>query len=249
MARAVTLTGRDLEVVRNALRLVLGEEVRLSRHDRERLAGIVRCAARCDTSEPKLHSERAARAKVGTRQGAWTFQAYEGSKRYAGKLNHYLRAACDCGEVRVVRADSRSLSCGCKPQVARKVLRPAHQVIRDYRENNRPYYLYELARKRVDVREGKVPFAIRPADIVIPARCPILNIEFAMEGDAVPVLVTDEGAAGYVPGNILVISERAQKLRQGGFIRFIEYVRRRSRKTGRGSDADWDRLTEIAISV
>lgn len=72
------------------------------------------------------------------------------------------------------------------------------------------------ARNRA-TREG-VPFAITVDDIVIPERCPILDLRLAVSpgrggADCSPSLDRLNPIAGYVPGNITVVSNKANRLK------------------------------------
>lgn len=69
-----------------------------------------------------------------------------------------------------------------------------------------------------------VPFALTVEDIVIPKFCPVLGIELKsaqggaghMAGDSSPTLDRIIPVFGYVPGNVAVISWRANKLKADG---------------------------------
>ena len=74
--------------------------------------------------------------------------------------------------------------------------------------------LFERARKRANSRH--LAFTITRNDIVIPETCPVLGISLTIGGKrslSSPSLDRIEPAAGYVPGNIRVISDRANRLK------------------------------------
>lgn len=80
-----------------------------------------------------------------------------------------------------------------------------------------------------------IEFTIQPSDIQIPRTCPVLGIVLArnkVKGwcDSSPTLDRKDSSQGYVPGNIRVISWRANKLKSDGtlqeFERIVEYIRR-----------------------
>lgn len=74
------------------------------------------------------------------------------------------------------------------------------------------YKMFYDARKRA-VRFG-LPFSIEPADIIIPATCPVLG--FHLDGetrDRTPSLDRFSPSLGYVAGNIRVISFRANRIK------------------------------------
>jgi hypothetical protein len=71
------------------------------------------------------------------------------------------------------------------------------------------------ARQRA--RRTGVEFSITEADIIIPERCPILGIPLstgAMEDrESSPSLDRIDNARGYVQGNVIVVSFRANRLK------------------------------------
>lgn len=130
------------------------------------------------------------------------------------------------------------------------------------RKSNHPKYLTEndrkaakLARQRASrksdvvgcmVRAAKVRakqkglrFCITKDDLVMPKLCPILGIEIKRaEGtgpsDHSPSLDRIEPELGYVPGNVAIISFRANQIKSNGTIeeheRVIEYMKAMERK-------------------
>jgi hypothetical protein len=75
---------------------------------------------------------------------------------------------------------------------------------------------------RVRARAAGVPFTIATTDIVIPTHCPILGIPLFTGkrggGDNSPSLDRVRPERGYVPGNIIVISNRANRLKSDASI-------------------------------
>lgn len=71
------------------------------------------------------------------------------------------------------------------------------------------------ARKRAKAKG--IPFCISARDLVIPAICPVLAIPLAVgdgrPSDASPSLDRIVPALGYVKGNVVVISMRANRLK------------------------------------
>lgn len=75
-----------------------------------------------------------------------------------------------------------------------------------------------LDRARRRAKLAGVPFAITRADLVIPERCPVLGIELVrcslqQPADNSPSLDRIDPAKGYVPGNIQVISQKANRMK------------------------------------
>jgi hypothetical protein len=100
-----------------------------------------------------------------------------------------------------------------------------HREVQGGLSNTRVGILWSHARKRA--RDQGVPFAISHDDIAIPERCPALGIELSVnEGgtlhDASPTLDKVIPALGYVPGNIAVISWRANRLKNNGTLEELE---------------------------
>lgn len=98
----------------------------------------------------------------------------------------------------------------CKPCMKQKR--------KEYYRNNtsKETVLYTLAKARAKAKG--VPFSITKEDIKIPTHCPILGIELKLDNTAVqpdsPSLDKINPALGYVPGNVWVISHRANAMKQ-----------------------------------
>jgi hypothetical protein len=75
-----------------------------------------------------------------------------------------------------------------------------------------------------------VPFTISREDIVIPTHCPVLGLPlFTMKGvqgggDNSPTLDRIRPALGYVKGNIIVISGRANRLKSDASIKELRDI-------------------------
>jgi hypothetical protein len=77
---------------------------------------------------------------------------------------------------------------------------------------NHARVLWSISQSRAK-RKG-VSFTISPEDVVIPTRCPILGIELdRRDRNHTPSLDRKIPALGYIPGNIFVISHRANRLK------------------------------------
>lgn len=91
----------------------------------------------------------------------------------------------------------------------RRLLRTAPVVMR----------IFKSAKARA--AKKKLPFTIQVSDIVIPEFCPVLGIELAKKharlfNDIRPSLDRFKPELGYVPGNIAVISWKANRLKNNG---------------------------------
>ena len=86
--------------------------------------------------------------------------------------------------------------------------------------------MWRLARRRA--RERELAFDIEPADIVIPATCPLLGIELLRSKeyakDNSPSLDRRDPRYGYVKGNVWVISYRANRMKSDASIEELELL-------------------------
>jgi len=84
-----------------------------------------------------------------------------------------------------------------------------------------------------------LPFDIKPADIVIPKKCPLLGVPLAAGkgkvGPASPTLDRMIPALGYVKGNIWVISHRANAVKNDASLAELELLTTNLRKHLKGS--------------
>lgn len=123
-----------------------------------------------------------------------------------------------------------------------------HRESQNGLSNTRVGILWTRARKRA--QDQGVPFTITHDDIVIPETCPVLGIKLehataetqsrkGMGGfhDASPTLDKIVPELGYVPGNIAVISWRANRLKGDGTLDEIEAVAAWMRTQKKGQDA------------
>ena len=86
-----------------------------------------------------------------------------------------------------------------------------------------------LRNARARARVVGVPFTITVSDIVIPTHCPILGIPLFPKkgrggGDNSPSLDKIKPERGYVPGNIIVISNRANRLKSDASIKELRDI-------------------------
>lgn len=106
---------------------------------------------------------------------------------------------------------------------------------RFYRDNPERNLVYE-ARKRAKTRQ--VPCTINFEDIVIPSHCPVLGTMLERSGmnnrDSSPSLDCVIPSLGYVPGNIAVISYRANRIKNDAtaeeVLRVYKYMKAFKRK-------------------
>lgn len=79
-----------------------------------------------------------------------------------------------------------------------------------------------LHRAKSRAKGAGVPFTLARADVVIPARCPVfgepLRVARGGPDDWSPELDRIEPARGYVPGNVIVLSRRANRMKNDATI-------------------------------
>ena len=93
----------------------------------------------------------------------------------------------------------------------------AHALQRKY-QTDKDFYLQHMitrAKRRADKKN--LPFNISSADLYIPDICPVLGIRIQIGKtapiDSSPSLDRKDGNKGYVKGNVFVISNRANRIK------------------------------------
>lgn len=127
-----------------------------------------------------------------------------------------------------------------RERVSRSAFRTRHpektRADRKRHEKTRPGYRRKrtltLARQRARARG--LSATIKSSDLVWPTHCPVLGIEFDYisrepRNPALPTLDRWDNAKGYVPGNVFVISMRANSLKNNANADELEAVARYAR--------------------
>lgn len=133
------------------------------------------------------------------------------------KNSVYWLCRCDCGKKKAIKGDNlkngSTTSCGCWRK--EKFLKHGLAVANDGKPDM-VYSLWKGAQTRA--RKKGVPFEIGMEDIEVPEYCPALGIKLeqtdGLPGDCSPSLDRIIPELGYVPGNIMVISRRANVIKQ-----------------------------------
>ena len=88
------------------------------------------------------------------------------------------------------------------------------------------YKIYMVRRARHRAKKLNLPFNITPGDITIPEKCPILGITLRVatgrHKDDSPALDKIIPEKGYVKGNVMVISQRANVLKRDASLEELE---------------------------
>lgn len=86
----------------------------------------------------------------------------------------------------------------------------------NYRKKRPEKYLYNLAKRRCLYRPNGYEFSIKVEDVVIPEVCPLLQIKLDILSpnvDVHPSIDRIDSKKGYIPGNVMVISHRANRIK------------------------------------
>jgi len=115
----------------------------------------------------------------------------------------------------------------------------SRQMQQKWRDKNPKRYIW--TRTRVRARAESIPFSITEADFDIPEYCPVfpwLKLEFSngrsTRPDNIPTLDKIVPSLGYVPGNVAIISMRANRLKSdataGELQAILDWVHEQTRK-------------------
>ena len=117
---------------------------------------------------------------------------------WSDKLHRYCKVQCDCGTIKTVRRSSmkpgQTVSCGCYAKSLRKTGQDPRSPM--------------WSRAKYRAKQKDLDFNITKEDIVIPDTCPLLGTP--MES---PSLDRIDSSKGYTKGNVWVISNRANTLK------------------------------------
>ena len=95
---------------------------------------------------------------------------------------------------------------------------------KSYSETSLEYRMWSSSRSRA--KSKGIPFSIEITDIVIPERCPILGELMVSGSEYAPSLDRLVPDLGYVPGNVMVMSRRANTLKNNATIAELTAVLR-----------------------
>ena len=87
----------------------------------------------------------------------------------------------------------------------------APKSFKDYHAKDSKQLMYERAKSRAELKG--VEFTISKDDIVVPDVCPVFNIPFQPKGKFCASLDRIDSKIGYIPGNIAVITNFANMIK------------------------------------
>lgn len=97
---------------------------------------------------------------------------------------------------------------------------------RRYRDENVEMRLWSSAKNRARIQG--TPFNIEPSDVVIPSFCPVLGIpidtSYTKRSDNSPSIDKAVPSLGYVRGNVVVISWRANRLKSDASVEELNRI-------------------------
>lgn len=146
-----------------------------------------------------------------------------------------IKVCAKCGEEKPVgdftkavnRPDGRYPYCKkCRQEAYESNKDTLLRKMRVYRESNPELTLLQHAKKRA--REKGIECSLTLQDITIPKVCPVLGIPLFIGtgkfGPNSPSLDRKDPEKGYVPGNVLVMSFRANLLKNNASVEELEKV-------------------------
>ena len=129
---------------------------------------------------------------------------------WTDKVHRYCKVQCDCGTIKTVRRSSmkpgHTVSCGCyRRELDRKRGRDPRSPM--------------LGRAKYRAKQKGLDFNITKEDIVIPDICPLLGTPMKS-----PSLDRIDPTKGYIKGNVWVISNRANTLKNDASLQELELL-------------------------
>ena len=87
-----------------------------------------------------------------------------------------------------------------------------------------------LVTTRASAKKRGIPFTLTRPDLALPERCPLLGIEFSsgigtgQPNDGSPTIDRIDNTQGYVPGNVWVVSHKANRIKNNATVEEMELV-------------------------
>lgn len=113
----------------------------------------------------------------------------------------------------------------CRCKICEQAAANASRQVRRHRDV--ALNIFRGARRRA--KERGIPFSISAEDVVVPDKCPVLGLTLEISGgnhasELSPTLDRIENVLGYVKGNVLVISWRANRLKSNATIEELQLI-------------------------
>jgi hypothetical protein len=147
-------------------------------------------------------------------------------EQHNDKKNIYFKCQCECGNIKDrVRKDNLItkgdvVSCGCRLK----------ELQQERREKGIDEISAMWSRAKYRARQKGFDFTIEQKDITIPETCPLLGIDLvchrgrgSQQGNS-PSLDRIDPTKGYIKGNVWVISNRANTLKNDATIQELELL-------------------------
>lgn len=167
---------------------------------------------------------------VGKLFGRLTVVSYSRRQTYttSKQVVHYWKCSCICGTE--VEANGNSLksgtrkSCGCLRREQANINRNKNPRNNKGLSKTKEYKLWDSAKQRS--RKYGRELDIGVDDIHIPEFCPVLGFRLNRNSEKLgfdsPTLDRIDNTKGYIKGNVAVISQRANSLKQDSTIADLE---------------------------
>ena len=148
-------------------------------------------------------------------------------EQYSDKKNVFFKCKCECGNIKdkvrkdyIIGPKAEVTSCGCR--------------LKELRQERREMGINEVSamwsRAKYRAKQKGLEFTIEQDDIVIPETCPLLRIPLichrgkgSQQGNS-PSLDRIDPTKGYIKGNVWVISNRANTLKNDASLQELELL-------------------------
>ena len=148
-------------------------------------------------------------------------------EQYSDKKNVFFKCECECGIIKdkvrkdyIIGPKAEVTSCGCR-------LKELHQERRE-KGINEESAMWSRAKYRA--KQKGLEFTIEQEDVKIPDVCPLLGIPLvchrgkgSQQGNS-PSLDRIDPTKGYIKGNVWVISNRANTLKNDASLQELELL-------------------------
>ena len=165
--------------------------------------------------------------KVGdVREDGLVFRGYR--KGAAGRLEHWVSAESFARRREQVKRHDKKRREAIQADPALRQKNNAYMAERMRESRQVRPVVHMLVRARSRAKAKGLAFALVAADVVIPVTCPVLGIPLrvakGLASDASPELDRIVPSLGYVRGNVLVVSRKANRIKTDATIEELQQV-------------------------